>query len=279
MKYLIFAIIAFSLVIKGHSQNIEVKVGELSFLSLFLGIYNDTTLIGTASGFVGKYKDKNYLITNWHVVTNREYYTSGRPVLKGGTPTKLAVYYHSDSVGYFEPRWEYLIQNGKPRWFTFKYFDIEKQKEDTVDVVAIEIESYPKVKYYTIPIEVNLSESQLPSIRPTSELFILGFPNSHRSYKYVGVYKRGTVASEPDLPVNGKPAFYIDATTKKGMSGSPVIFYFWDQYRALDGSLVGLGQPFYGLLGIYSGQDTSTDLGVVIHAKYLANWIDKYGHP
>ena len=36
------------------------------------------------------------------------------------------------------------------------------------------------------------------------------------------IWKRGSIASEPEIPIDGKPMFYIDTATRQGMSGAPV---------------------------------------------------------
>ncbi|MCH8223614.1 MAG: trypsin-like peptidase domain-containing protein, partial [Chloroflexi bacterium] len=55
-----------------------------------------------------------------------------------------------------------------------------------------------------------------------SDLFIVGFPFGFGAGDYFPIWKRGTIASEPLFEPDGLPRFYIDSSTKPGMSGAPV---------------------------------------------------------
>src|SRR5690242_7246944 len=55
-----------------------------------------------------------------------------------------------------------------------------------------------------------------------AKLFVIGYPQNTENF--YPIWKSGTIASEPNLMPLGIPFFYIDATTRKGMSGSPVVF-------------------------------------------------------
>jgi hypothetical protein len=70
------------------------------------------------------------------------------------------------------------------------------------------------------------------------------------------IWKRATIATEPDFDLDGLPKFYIDTATREGMSGSPVYAQevgYWlpegesDQSKAT----LGKGRRF---LGVYSGR-------------------------
>lgn len=39
------------------------------------------------------------------------------------------------------------------------------------------------------------------------------------------VWKRGSIASEPLFNINLGPAILVDAVTRRGMSGSPVLYW------------------------------------------------------
>ena len=71
------------------------------------------------------------------------------------------------------------------------------------------------------------------------------------------IWKRGSLASEPDFDQRGLPLLYIDTATRPGMSGSPV-------YSAVSGAWWPEGSPHVpqnlkighvlAFLGIYSGR-------------------------
>lgn len=54
------------------------------------------------------------------------------------------------------------------------------------------------------------------------ECSILGYPQANVGGLMTPIWRRGTFASEPLLPVDGKPMFLLDAATSPGFSGAPV---------------------------------------------------------
>jgi hypothetical protein len=74
------------------------------------------------------------------------------------------------------------------------------------------------------------------------------------------IWKTGHVASDIDLDWDNKPAFLIDATTKSGMSGSPVIAKRVSIYQTSNGNTIGNAVKF---LGVYSGREIS-DQGIEV---------------
>ena len=98
------------------------------------------------------------------------------------------------------------------------------------------------------------------------DVFVIGFPLDNKPTGHFPIWKRASVASEMDVPLNGLPAFLIDTATRPGMSGSPVkhrvpLFHFH-----ADGSAQRkIADEF---IGIYSGryvgeQEVEAQVGVV----------------
>jgi hypothetical protein len=54
------------------------------------------------------------------------------------------------------------------------------------------------------------------------DAFVLGYPRGMSGGGHFPVWKRATIATEPDIDLDGLPRFYIDTATREGMSGSPV---------------------------------------------------------
>src|SRR3546814_5739681 len=59
-------------------------------------------------------------------------------------------------------------------------------------------------------------------IRPTLDVFAIGFAQGVSMFNVFPIWKRGTIASDPDLPVEGHPKFYVDMPGRGGLSGAPV---------------------------------------------------------
>ncbi len=109
---------------------------------------------------------------------------------------------------------ERLFQDdGEPRW-------IEHPQGRNIDVVALPISANPNITIY--PFDLALADED---IRPAPALpvSIIGYPFGLATAGAWPIWKTGHIASDPDLDYDGRPAFLIDATTRGGMSGSPVI--------------------------------------------------------
>jgi hypothetical protein len=85
-------------------------------------------------------------------------------------------------------------------------------------------------------------------------VFILGYPLGFSHFANTPIWKRGTIASEPHSEVLGTMnRVVIDATTRQGMSGSPVIMRENTHYIAEDGQ-VKCKINATRFLGIYSSR-------------------------
>jgi hypothetical protein len=71
------------------------------------------------------------------------------------------------------------------------------------------------------------------------------------------VWKRGSIAAEPEVVAAGAPLF-IDTASRLGMSGSPVIRRSRGSH-ALEGNEVSIGGIATRFVGVYSGRLTSAD--------------------
>lgn len=237
--------------------------------------------ITSATGFLCEYKEKLFLITNWHVVNGRNNFTNELLDKHGALPGFLDLqltyiqqakddnfttfilpfeqplfYYNSDEDFYDE---------SKPLW-------TEHDKKNEIDVVAIDLTQFknvcslPGFKLMTYNIEEEISYTQYTTgISVMDKVFIIGYPlSSGLSPNEYPIYKGATIASEirnNDEP----PIIFIDGKTKSGMSGSPVILK-----HEFSGSVE--GDALFGktqLIGVYSGREsispdlTEAELGIV----------------
>jgi hypothetical protein len=94
----------------------------------------------------------------------------------------------------------------------------------------------------------------------------------------LALWKTGHIASEPESDFMGKPVVIVDATTRPGMSGSPVIVreFAIDGIHVASNRFVGI---YTGRIGLNDGRDSA--LGEVfkpkvIHEIMKAHLGDKY---
>src|SRR5258708_9345682 len=83
-------------------------------------------------------------------------------------------------------------------------------------------------------------------LRVTQTCFLIGFPlglvDRTTPVHVLPIYKTAHIASEPHLDFQGRPIVIIDGTTRRGMSGSPVVV-----------SRENYGSHPNHLVGIYTG--------------------------
>ena len=105
----------------------------------------------------------------------------------------------------------------------------------------------------------------LRNLDVTSPVLFVGFPNGMYDEKhYLPIFRRGYVATAPDLDFNGAPIFLIDASVFPGSSGSPVF--------TVGDSLIG-GTPALKLLGIIAAVYTQPAEGRISWRPTPANQI------
>lgn len=121
-----------------------------------------------------------------------------------------------------------------------------------------------------------------PSLRPSDSISIVGFPFGFRSKDGFPIWINGSLASEPDVDYDDRPAFLIDARTREGQSGSPAILHLTPNGRPTlftDGSVRSYGREMSFLLGIYSGRlNKNSDLGIVWRTEVIQEILDSIPH-
>jgi hypothetical protein len=90
------------------------------------------------------------------------------------------------------------------------------------------------------------------------DVFILGYPFGFGPAG-LPIWKRGSIASEPDLAAAGQLHILVDTASRPGMSGSPVIRRSWGTHM-LENNNVSLGTgSATKFVGVYSGRLATID--------------------
>lgn len=226
----------------------------------------DKIAIISGTGFVVTFDGLNYLITNRHIVTGRDR-LEDKPLGSAALPEVIQVDFpisgkaegeqELDLLGIRTETIDLYDSDGNALWLVHP--GIGKR----VDVVAIPLGE--AVSATTGAFQVSLNPYELGtedpslSLEPADEVSIVGFPEELRGGARSALWVRGTIASEPSLPFQGEPCFLVDARTRSGQSGSPVI-------RRRDSSVPHEGDSglSWKLVGVYAGRtSTDSDLGRV----------------
>jgi len=221
-------------------------IDPLSIRPLYLIQLKGNEPLGIATGFVVMRNKKAHLITNWHVVTGRHPVSNKVIHPSGSQPDGLFIWHHGKQLGeWFRGKEGLYDVKGKRRW-------LEHKNGRKVDVVALPLESVPKdAQIY--PLDLALADANMvPEVAmPVS---IIGFPLGLTSAGKFPIWKTGHIASEPALDHDGQPLFLIDATTRAGMSGSPVVLRLSSGYKTKDGDARVSSSYTTLFLGVYSGR-------------------------
>jgi len=225
-----------------------------------------------ATAFIVEVNKKLYLITNNHVVGG-EFFSNEYKQIHGMSPPKdsfpdgLSLRLYNKVFGKSSFLKVSLYDKNNKELF-IKFWENESSKTNLLDVVALPL---LELNLAMIGATNVLTPSLLRSnliLYPSAELFVVGFPIGFAyDANLYPIWKRGTIASDPNLTRVGISKFLIDATTRQGMSGSPV-FFRGTQFLTYDSTekavaLTTNGTETTYLIGIYSAQNESLELGVV----------------
>jgi len=211
-------------------------------------IYFDATHISRGAAFYWADSGKSYLVTNWHNVTGRDHRTSS--VLdkrNAALPNRLEFdAFKGGNLGQRVSGSIDLYQNGKAVWLEHPEFG---QK---VDVVCIEVDLEDNSVF-----AINELSSDDIGLSIAQDVFILGYPMGIDTQR-LPIWKRGSVASEPDIDAEDLPLFYVDSATSKGLSGSPVILRKQPGLKE-NGKFEFNTVPVSRFVGVYSGRRVPRD--------------------
>lgn len=222
-------------------------IDPLSLSSVLLECFSLGRFLGTATGFIVEHHATgSYVITNWHVVSGRNADTGELlDTVNAAIPDSIMIKYHSKhQFGKWVETNERLVDDEhKPLW-------IEHPLGREIDIVAIPITPNKDIKLF--PLDFALINTDVV-LRPAMLVSIVGFPWGLTSSGWP-IWKTGHIASDPLIDYDGKRMFLIDATTRGGMSGSPVYLRISSGYSQSNGRHLIGGPMVTKFLGIYSGR-------------------------
>lgn len=200
-----------------------------------------------------------YIVTNWHVLSGRSSHT-GQPLLDhGGCPTSIKCKVQikkANGKSAMRPVHEMLVDEaGENRWLQHPKFGQD------VDIAAVKIET--DIGLDTLIALNDVDQTEDMDVDVGHDVYILGYPLHPKVAGPLPIWKRGSVASEPGLPIRDRPCLLVDTATRDGMSGAPVIAMSWGGYQNIKGRHIVSGGRFCRLLGVYSGRLGADKIGEV----------------
>jgi len=248
-----------------------VTISMPSLMSLRIEMRWNGQHLATGTGFIVMHADKPFLVTNYHNLAGRNPATNEIMSSHGVTPDEVLILHNvQDKMGHWEYRSEPIVDaEERPLW-------LEHEWGREVDVAALPLANTEGIALYPYNLVNQMDDP--PMLTPSTAVNIIGFPFAKSSHAGIGIWARGTIASEPDLDYEDWPRFLIDSRTRKGQSGSPVVFYAPSGFTLLkSGTTSYFSSPITQLLGVYSGRiNEESDLGIVWKNEVIQEVLDRY---
>ncbi len=239
-------------------------------------------VLSSGTGFIYERHGFNYLVTNWHNVTGRSP-TDGKCLSHTlAVPDMLSTLFRTkDNPGACQREHLPLYSDEEmqcPLWLSHPTYGSK------IDVVALHLPSTITESYQLFPINKIEFDSKYKT-EVADDVFVVGYPFSDITHLHLPIWKRASVASEPDVDLEQLPKILIDTATRSGLSGSPVVMQRIGIHGASGGSLTGnevIGR-IRNFIGVYSGRigadETKAQLGLVWKARAIDEIIDGGSEP
>lgn len=200
--------------------------------------------LGTA--FVWEDTGRHFIITNWHNLTGKDPRTGKHLSPTLAEPNRVRVWWNAKgSLGSkFSAELPIRSPAGAPLWW------VHPVHGKGVDVVALPVTAPATADMHPIN---QMPSAPLMQARIGHDVFILGYPFG------IGpgglpIWKRGSLASEPEILDPSDPHILVDTASRPGMSGSPVIRRQWGSYQDDQQNTYMGGGDFTRFVGVYSGR-------------------------
>ncbi|WP_424942543.1 trypsin-like peptidase domain-containing protein [Aliiroseovarius crassostreae] len=216
----------------------------------------------TSTGFWWSHNEELYLITNWHCVTGKNNDTSKD--LGSFAPSHLSLSYKSFTDLNRSKRAIYGQSSTIPLFDSdYKRNWIEHPDGQSIDLVAIPCKiELPHSRTIQTLNNIEFEDRYEPKLG--DDCFIVGYPEGFVGEFVTPIWKRGSIASDPNFNHEGRPMLLVDTLGHKGLSGSPVIVRSSGIHIPNGGTEITSDTVFgewYTFLGVYSGRVSNEGIG------------------
>ena len=207
-----------------------IKPDPVSLTTHHLHLAYEDGVLGSGTGFTYVWDGELFLITNWHNVTGRHPETKKCLHKGGGLPDKISTLFREREKPAHCSRVTIPLYSDEDRldpvWFEHPEF------REKVDVVAIPLPKPILEGKRAFPIN-EMSFDAKYKTEVADEAFIIGYPFSEVTHLQLPIWKKASIASEPDVNLDQLPKMLVDTATRAGLSGSPVIMQRVGIHRAV----------------------------------------------
>lgn len=233
------------------------------------------SVLSHGTGFFWRQDDEVFLVTARHVLSGLDPFTDKLMSKDGFIPERVRIF--PAFVG--QDQWSrsdgFIVdlngKDGRRLWLQDPEFDTLR-----TDIAALRISISPPDGHTIMCVNDTLSAEKVLT-QVGFDVSVVGHPTNQLSGLRTPVWRRGTIASEPYLPVDGKPMFLVDASTSPGFSGSPVLRRHVGAVpiKQEDGSISVVADRILTttLIGVYAGRLQHSHFGGEVPFAFYANRI------
>ena len=219
-----------------------------------------------ASGFFYEHNGNHYLVTNWHVLSNRNFTTTEFEKETDQRPDRVLIQFRQiQSESECTDVEQELSLDG---WLEHK--DLEF---DIACLKLPDIGSRP----------INSANLHDMALGVADELFVLGFPGGwNATTANTPFWRHATCASDPGVGIRIRgtqptlDAFYIDSSSDSGMSGAPVLLFRYVIEQSGGTFTFARRRQFVGVFSstLDKSDNSIRDLGVVWKPRTIEHVIE-----
>jgi hypothetical protein len=283
-----------ALIDRAFENFVQPAFATLSFCTTpveLLALDGSQLVVTHGTGFFWRLGEQDFVITNWHVL-------SGRNVFTGEL---------LDATNAFIPRiirvwgWRMISKGQQIEWIrSFWTVDMGQEGIDGFETPPIvggyplDIAAIPLPPGFVLTREpAGVASEKLSAIEPRvniksqdrirtgagDECMILGYPFKHYGGAGLPIWKRGSIATDTNMPIDGAPAFLVDAATSPAMSGAPVFRRATASAEVDRETQVVSEFRGYQFLGVYGGRLRSRELDQVnVGYAWFGSMVDQAIH-
>lgn len=230
------------------------------------------SVVAHGSGCFYRHLGKLFLLTARHVLSGRSPFDDKLMSPSGFVPARVRLF-PTLRLGENYSRVSMdvdVIRNDQPLWLQDPAFDLLRTD---IALLPINFDGSETVKC------INDTEFDHRNIfsHVGVDFAVVGYPNINFTGLMTPIWRRATIASEPCLPVDGKPMFLLDASTGPGFSGAPVFRQHFGPLPVRDeNGNIGIHASnvrTLQLVGIYAGRLANIHVGGEVPFVFYANRI------
>ena len=146
----------------------SIVVDVFSAATVPIEMMVNSTLLSSATGFIWSHLNIFYLVTNWHNVSGKHFFTGENLSRMGGLPDRVKIYLNRKGhLGdKFSEIFDLYDNDGTPKWL------MHPTPGQTVDIVMLPLSPKEEPDWYAI----NHLEMLDLSLTIGQDVYILGYP-------------------------------------------------------------------------------------------------------